>query len=393
MRAPDSAAREAAAPDAEAPPTTRADRVSWIDIAKGWCILLVVTMHSTLGVGVAVDGTGWLHALVSFAKPFRMPDFFIISGLFASPALSLPWLLYFDKRVVHFVYFYSLWLAIILACKSLELGIASPLRFTTTYLHALIEPFSSLWFIHLLPIFFVVYRLSSRSRVVLVIGFAGAALLHVLAAAHPVGGSYAMSANWTGWSVVDNFSLFFFFFLVGAAGRNLVLRFAEMAAMRPWWIVIGLGVWIPAQAFAVRSGLPELPGFTLLFALMGSAAVIGGAVLLAQIRAFQWVGYLGRHSLPIYLAFALPMAATRLLLLRAWPWGDIGIISTLVTTSAVTAPLILERYVRGTALRFLFVRPTWARIDRLRPRQRKLLSEIPRPASRDEATSAPRSRS
>lgn len=29
---------------------TQADRVAWVDYAKGFCIIMVVMMHSTLGV-------------------------------------------------------------------------------------------------------------------------------------------------------------------------------------------------------------------------------------------------------------------------------------------------------------------------------------------------------
>ena len=51
-------------------------RVPWVDTAKGVCIVLVVMMHSTLGVGEAMGGEGFMHDIVAFARPFRMPDFF-----------------------------------------------------------------------------------------------------------------------------------------------------------------------------------------------------------------------------------------------------------------------------------------------------------------------------
>ena len=58
-------------------------RVAWVDYAKGICIIMVVMMHTTLGVEKAVGGVeGWMHEVISFATPFRMPDFFLISGLF-----------------------------------------------------------------------------------------------------------------------------------------------------------------------------------------------------------------------------------------------------------------------------------------------------------------------
>jgi hypothetical protein len=49
---------------------------------------MVVMMHSTLGVGEAVGREGFMHLLVAFAKPFRMPDFFMISGLFLSRVID-----------------------------------------------------------------------------------------------------------------------------------------------------------------------------------------------------------------------------------------------------------------------------------------------------------------
>jgi uncharacterized membrane protein YcfT len=57
-------------------------RVDWVDYAKGFCIIFVVMMHSTLGVEAVVGHEGWLHTVVAFALPFRMPDFFLISGSF-----------------------------------------------------------------------------------------------------------------------------------------------------------------------------------------------------------------------------------------------------------------------------------------------------------------------
>ena len=53
-------------------------RIEWVDYAKGICIVMVVMMHSVLGVELAAGQTGFMHGLVAFPKPFRMPDFFLI---------------------------------------------------------------------------------------------------------------------------------------------------------------------------------------------------------------------------------------------------------------------------------------------------------------------------
>ena len=93
-------------------PAPRLAGVDWVDYAKGICIVMVVMMHSVLGVELAAGQTGFMHLLVAFAKPFRMPDFFLISGLFLSVVIDRDWRTYLDRKVVHFAYFYVLWVTI-----------------------------------------------------------------------------------------------------------------------------------------------------------------------------------------------------------------------------------------------------------------------------------------
>ena len=94
------------------------ERIDWVDYAKGICIIMVVMMHSTLGVEKAAGKHGCMHLVVEFARPFRMPDFFLISGLFLSRRHQRAWRPYLDRKVVHFAYFYVLWLTIQFAIKA-----------------------------------------------------------------------------------------------------------------------------------------------------------------------------------------------------------------------------------------------------------------------------------
>ena len=144
-------------------------RIDWVDYAKGFCIIFVVMMHSTLGVekhaaesGLVSEGTvGWMNTIVTFAQPFRMPDFFLISGLFLGLVIARSWLRYFDRKVVHFAYFYVLWLAVQFAFRSIGwigdgLG---PFDIVGKFGLALIEPYGTLWFIYMLPVMFLITRL------------------------------------------------------------------------------------------------------------------------------------------------------------------------------------------------------------------------------------------
>src|SRR5690606_22041259 len=134
---------------------TQAGRIDWVDYAKGICIVMVVMMHSTLGVEAAAGHAGWMHHAVEFARPFRMPDFFLIAGLFLGRVIDRDWRDYLDRKVVHFAYFYVLWVTIQFACKApmfaAEMGWGGV---ALNYLLAFLEPFGTLWFIYLLPVFF-----------------------------------------------------------------------------------------------------------------------------------------------------------------------------------------------------------------------------------------------
>src|ERR1044072_9300420 len=174
-----------------APTGTSAPRIDWVDYAKGICIVMVVMMHSVLGVEAAAGQTGFMHALGAFAKPFRMPDFFLISGLFLSVVIDRDWRIYLDRKVVHFAYFYVLWVTIQFGFKAPSFAADSGWSHVGyLYLESFVEPFGTLWFIYLLPVFFVVTKLP-RSAPPLAIFAAAAALemMHVT----------------TGWTVIDEF--------------------------------------------------------------------------------------------------------------------------------------------------------------------------------------------
>lgn len=342
-------------------PSRVSARVQWIDVAKGWCIVMVVTMHSTLGVGVDLDSSSWLHAFVAFAKPFRMPDFFLVAGLMASRAISGSWRRFVDRKIVHFVYFYALWLAIVLAAKSGHLGIATPSRFLGEYLWRMVEPFSTLWFIQLLPFFFLTVRLLERVDRISVL-FAAAAL-HILAASHSAGGAYAMDSIWTGWTTVDSFALFFVFFYVGHIAREPVFQLASAAARRPWRYQTVVSVWAVAETIGVHAGATEIPGVTLIAGFAGALAVVVCASWLARSAIGRPLAYCGRNSLVIYLTFVLPMAAARAFLIRTDVVHDVGAIASIVTLIAIAAPLALRAVVAGSPLAFLYVRPHWARLE------------------------------
>ncbi|PLX38008.1 MAG: acyltransferase [Hyphomicrobiales bacterium] len=335
-------------------------RIDWVDYAKGFCIIAVVMMHSTLGVEKAAGAEGWLHAVVDFARPFRMPDFFLIAGLFLARVIDRNWRDYLDRKVVHFAYFYVLWLTIQFAFKAPGIvaqgGVDAAV---SSYLMAYLSPFGTMWFIYMLPIFFVVTKLT-RSLPWWTVGGV-AAVLHVL----PLE---------TGWYIGDQFAERFVFFYTGYAFAPLIFRIAAWAK-ESWLEATALIlVWANINGWLVFSHLGEhsmadLPGINLMLGMFGAVAVVTVSALLSNLRWMSVLRYCGQNSIVIYLGFFLPMAVARVILLKFAPFLDLGTISLIVTAAGVIGPLVLFWMVRNTWFRWLFERPAWARLGPPRRRE------------------------
>jgi uncharacterized membrane protein YcfT len=319
------------------------ERVDWVDYAKGFCIVMVVMMHSTLGVEAAAGRVGWMHHVVEFARPFRMPDFFMISGLFLALVIDRDWRTYLDRKVVHFAYFYILWTAIQFAFKApgmaAELGAAGVVKM---YAMSFIEPFGTLWFIYLLPIFFVVIKLTRRVPVW---------------AMWPIVAAMEISHLHTGWMVIDEFFARFVYIYTGYVLAPHIFKVAGEVQRKPWKGALLLALWAPVNGYMVWAGWSTLPFISLALGLIGAAAVIRVSALFSVGRVFDALRYCGEHSIVIYLAFFLPMAASRAVLLKTGIVTDLGAISLIVTACGVTGALALYWLARNTPARFLFERP------------------------------------
>jgi uncharacterized membrane protein YcfT len=318
-------------------------RVDWVDYAKGICIVMVVMMHSVLGVELATGATGFMHAVVAFAKPFRMPDFFLISGLFLPLVIGRDWRTFLDRKVVHFAYFYVLWVTIQFGFKAPAFAAETGwLHAGYLYLESFVEPFGTLWFIYLLPIFFVVTKATRQVPPVLIWSIAAA---------------LEMSHITTGWTVIDEFAARFVYFFSGYWFANQVFALSDRARLQPRLALLGLALWALANEGLVKAGVSEWPLVSLLLGFSGAFAIVTTGTLLAHLQWPNFFRFCGEHSIVIYLAFFLPMAATRTLLLRTGIVHDIGTMSLVVTIVALFGALAIWRLALKAGANFLFERP------------------------------------
>ena len=322
-------------------------RINWVDYAKGICIILVVLMHSTLGVEKAAGSLSWLHGFIEWAKPFRMPDFFLISGLFLASRINRTWREYLDSKVLHFAYFYILWMSIQFAAKAYGLYLSEgTLGLMHDYALGFIEPFGTLWFIYMLAVFFVVVKLTRHVPPILV--FAAAAVLQ-------------LAAIKTDYLLIDEFAARFVYFFVGYWMASYVFSFAaSVNRLSISAICAGLVIWGLGNTYMVQNNFAQLMGVSLILGLLGATAVISTGVLLSKLHFTKPIRYAGENSIVIYLAFFIFMAFTRSLLLKYEVISNLGVVALLTTVAGIGGSLILFWLTRNSKLNFLFRRPDWA---------------------------------
>nr|WP_295890199.1 acyltransferase family protein [uncultured Devosia sp.] len=335
-------------------------RLEWVDMAKGLSIFLVVMMYAASSVGEDTGGVGALHWAIAFATPFRMPEFFLISGLFLSQVIDRPWRAFADRRIVHYLYFYVLWALIHIIFK-VGLLATDPVGALEQIAWAVVQPYGVLWFIYMLAVVGAVTKLLHDLHVPKWAVFGVAAVLQML-------------SIHTGSYLIDQFAHYFVFFYAGYVLAPAVFRLAGWAADHAALALLGLAIWAILDAALVFSpgftmhpihpvmGYAGLPGVHLLLALAGTSALCVIAALLTRLPFLNWLRWMGSKSLIIYVVFVLPMGISRTLLIKLGV-DEPTVLSLSIMAISIISPLILYWLVLRTGFGgFLFERPAWAHL-------------------------------
>lgn len=322
-------------------------RIAWFDYAKGICIVGVVALYATIYVeGLALE-QGWMSYVVEFARPVRMPAFFLLCGLFLAQTIDRPWRDYLDKKVVHFLYFFVLWTTLYFGAGLLNDEFTGGPPLWIDYLDWYVEPFHMLWFIQMLPVYFLVTRLTRPVPWVIVL--IAAAVLQIWAPE-------------SGWRQLDRFGERFVYFYAGYLFAPFAFRIAEWARAHRGLALAVLASWAVINELVVLADFADEPVVSLALGFAGAGAVIAGSSLLAQIRPMGWLRYLGEHSIVIFLSFFMATVVTARLIDKLDLIANVGLESLAVTALSVALPIVGYWLVRRTPAALLFERPRWAKI-------------------------------
>ena len=224
-----------------------------------------------------------------------MPDFFLISGLFLARVIDRDWrdLSRPQGRALR------LFLCAVgddpvrLQGADVRRRAGLARRRLGLYLEAFIEPFGTLWFIYLLPIFFVVIKLTRGVPLAVDLARSRAAL--------------EIAHIDTGWTVIDEFASRFVYFYTGYifAPHVFALAAGVQRAAAPAHRS-GSSLWALRQRRCWCSpAIADLPFVSLGLGLVGACAVVSIAALLAQERRVPAAALL-RAQLDRHLSRLLP---------------------------------------------------------------------------------------
>ena len=330
-------------------------RVNWVDHAKGACIILVVALFTTQGFSASGLHSGWMDPVMRWAQPFLMPAFFFLAALFLNRTLFGPPKHYIDRKILHFAYFYIVWLVLQDVILNSGLLFSAPHVFLGNLFAALIEPRASLLLVYMLTVFHVATWLLRRVPARKVFAMA-------------VGLQIAFATGWidTGSIVLNEFGQWFVFFFAGYIAAPVVFETAERVAghgAQTGRVLIG---WAIANAAFVGLHVAGLPVISLALGFAGTGAMIACGLLLSRVKWLSIVGYAGRHCLIIYLTCAIPVTLMQRGLMAQGEMDHAGLIVLATALVAVALSLAFHRLVRRTQLNVLYRRPMRLRIKSAR---------------------------
>ncbi|QYO62362.1 acyltransferase family protein [Leptolyngbya sp. 7M] len=276
------------------------ERQSWIDLARGICITLVVMMHfdevyfTHLNVPELAKKVS--DNLTSLARPARMPTFFFISGYLASRALIKPIKVAAEKRIFLLYWTYLIWSIICVSILYLlfeNFSSENTLRFFERIALEAIFPQTSTWFLYGLVLFFIIAKIfRNYPRIAIAIALIFSCFSDVF-----IG------------SALSEMIRTLPYFLAGIYFPSLFLRAGDPG-----------GGWRSVFAVAILYGIfliplvlldRNLPGIWLPPTFVGIVLLLQISRNLDRVPGVDFIRYVGRNTLPIYVMHVIILICIR----------------------------------------------------------------------------------
>ncbi len=343
----------------------KSSRLSWIDYARGIAIILVCYRHVFEGskeAGLPVGNYNFLEYANIFLYSFRMPLFFIISGIFITKSLQKKGIkLYIENRVRSILYPYFVWGFIQLSLQIIFTKYTNGHPTVSSYLNLFYMPreVAQFWYLYALFNVSLVYallkyflKLTALHNIIL-----GIFLFYL--------SSIIYQRNITTGLVFDIFHYYVFFsigdFISGylldekskkylQSGKTVLLIFIPFICGQVYFLLQNLNHSTSKYMFVEF----YQPFVFLFLALIGCTFIITLTFYLQKKDRFKWLTVLGRHSLYIYVSHVIIFSFVRIIFTKLFGIHNVAIIILSGIVSGLLVPLLLYNLAVKFNMRFIF---------------------------------------
>ena len=321
-------------------------RLPWIDYAKGIAIILVVYRHVLIGfLRSGLDVSQYLVSANEVVMSFRMPLFFIISGIFIERSLAKRSVQQFVRSKFNTIlYPYFIWATVQVTLQVLLSPYTNANRGWIDYLYILIHPrgIDQFWFLYALFNATVLYALLSK--------YVSANNIHHLVLSLVF---YYLSRFVQEYGLIHDLLYYYVFLVTGTLASKFILNkdnFALLASSR--FALVMLPIFLLTQWYWLNT--PDIDPFLFAaVALIGCFFMVNISFILHKTERVQILRVVGYHSLYIYILHVLITSAIRIFAIK------VGVTYTPVLlviniTLGTFLPIVFYNYVRSKGLYYLF---------------------------------------
>ncbi len=327
------------------------ERLSWVDYARGMAILLVVYRHAVVGLTRSgLEVSSLMYNLQEVVFNFRMPVFFVLSGIFLTASLKKhPVISVVKDKASTLLYPYLLWATFTILLQVIFSDYSNEKHGLGDLSLVLIQPraIAQLWY--LLALFntsmlfvFLWGRLKNDWLHLLL-----ALLLHFLSTLQVL----------KPYSIITDLFYFYPFLFIGTrVSKYLLNKEYSVKYLNPKNLLWLLPLFLAGQYFWFTHKEMENTYLFLFFViiLVGCYFFYIISAIISGLKGMSWLAYLGKHSLYIYVLHIYLISASRSLLLHSGIQLNNWIILLVSWACGVMVPVILYNMFRQVGFRKLF---------------------------------------
>ncbi len=330
--------------------TIATNRIPWVYHARGLALLLIVYRHIVLGMKFSgIEVSPLMYDLQLFFFNFRMPAFFILSGVFIAKSLKRKSEVQVAKdKAGNLLYPYILWACIMLLMQVNFSQFTNARRGWGDFFYIITQPraLDQLWYLMALFNASILYLLLNKF-------LKNKPALHIILAL----ALYATAFFVEKYSIFRDLFYFYIFLLTGtflsewlinSEKRARILNTAYLKWLLPLFL-IGQWFWF---THIKQSGLYEVPFLIINF--IGCYFLFTVAVLIARTKKSEWLDYIGRYSLYIYILHVQIAAIIRKVVVVSYANVDPWLLLFICFIGAIIIPIVFINIFKNFGVERLF---------------------------------------